>query len=182
MNFQNLQISGKGTTRKSTIGSTRESNFGVRYANYTKVTKTGPVQVSQFVFSKSGMEKTKLNLKENAAMIVNDPSTGFVGIAVTANNSKAELFKATKRSAEGEKAKSVSAPNLVKHLVDAGKLSSDFQGSQFFDLEDRGEVEGIGHVWEIVPSSEIAPRPYEAEEEVEEVNATETSEPTNNVY
>lgn len=162
MNFANLQVSGKGTTRKSTSGATRESSFDVRYSHYTKQTKAGEVVVSQFSFSQSAMTKTGLENKQLAANIVNDAATGFVGIAVTANG---ELFKATKRSAEGKKAKSVCAPNLVKFLSDAGKVSTEFQGGQYFDLVDRGEVEGIGHVFEILPSETNAPKPYVAGEE-----------------
>jgi hypothetical protein len=172
MNFANLQVSGKGTTRKSTLGATRESSFDIRYSHYTKKTKAGDVVVSQFNFSQSAMTKTDLESKQLAANIVNDAVTGFVGIAVTANG---ELFKATKRSAEGKKAKSVCAPNLVKFLSDAGKLFTEFEGGQYFDLVDRGEVEGIGHVFEILPSETNAFKPYVAGDEDSEGEAESTN-------
>lgn len=135
---------GKGTIRKSNAGGTRESNFDIRFANYTKTTKLNTQEkVSQFSFTAGAMAKTGLNLPTKAAAPY-EFEDGSIGIAVVpADHEAANFFKPAKASAQNGKSKVATIPALVEGLNKMGILDTDFQGSQYFDLEKVSDEDGI---------------------------------------
>jgi hypothetical protein len=158
MEFSNIQILSKGTTRKSTAGTTRESEFAFRYSNYTKKTKAGlEEKVSQFVFTRGGIDTLGVAGPSTSAAAFHDKVNGVVGIAILGAD-KGNFLAPSKRSVEGKKSNTVTVPNLVAALAHEGMLSVEFEGAQYFDVKLLGSDEN-GTYFQVV-NSEIDPKPY----------------------
>ena len=171
MDFSNVKMLDKGTVRKSREGATRESNFDFRFANYTKQTKAGDVVISQFAFTEGAMKKYSLeDVTKGAAPFVQD---GIVGIAVVdADNA---VFLGAPRKGE-LKARNVSVPSLVAAMAESGLVDTTFQGSQYFNLKEVGQHEGVVY-FEIV-KADIPSKPYNPREAKEDVEVTNPSQTT----
>lgn len=174
MNFSNIKLAtDKGTTRKSTAGTSRESNFSFRFAHYTKQTKSGEQEISQFAFTEGAMNKFGLNSAEKGAVPFIDEETGTVGIAVVPVENA--VFLGTAKRGE-DKARNVSVPVLVKYMEQVGLVDTQFNGSQYFDLEVAGEQDGVTYLK--ISASSIQPKVYnqrEVKEEADSSDATHSS-------
>ncbi len=167
MDFGKINLLSKGTTRKSTAGVTRESEFAFRYSNYTKTNKAGlQEKVSQFVFTRGGIDTLGVAGPSTSAAAFHDEENGVVGIAIIAAD-KGNFLAPSKRSLEGKKSNTVTVPNLVKALVAENMLLEDFEGAQYFDVKLLGNDEN-GTYFQVV-ASEIPAKPYVAGDE----NATD---------
>lgn len=169
MNFNEIKLLGKGTVRKSSAGSTRESNFHFRYAHYTKQTKTGDQLVSLFAFTAGAMEKLGFGASDKGAVPFFDEATATAGIALVPAASSVFLSPAKRGD---KKATNVTVPSLVDAIAASGLLDKEFSGSQYYNLEQVGENEGV--VYFKVVAAEVPAKAYNPREEAEaeaEVNA-----------
>lgn len=142
--MSNLKFLPKGIVRKSTKGGTRESNFDIRWANYTKQTeKYGAEKVNAFSFTAQAIKETGLGSSEFSACIARDANNTLVLAVMSSDNENATFFKSAKASAKAGKSKVVTLPTLVDELAKDGILDNTFQGSQYFDLVKIGEEDGI---------------------------------------
>jgi hypothetical protein len=167
MNFSNINILSKGTTRKSTAGQTRESAFAFRYSHYTKVSKAGVSEIiNQFVFTSTGIDTLGVAGPSTSAAAFHDAENGIVGIAIL-GATKGNFLAPSKRSPNGKKSKTVTVPSLVKALAAEGLLDENFEGAQYYNVTPIGSDEN-GSYFQIV-ASEVPAKAYVAgEEEVEE--------------
>lgn len=163
MNFQNIQLLDKGTTRKATGPINRDAGFDLRYTTYTKQTKNGAEKVNHFVFTKVGLTKTGLSAAEVSGAGFHDAENSVVGIAVVAAD-KGNFMLPSKRSANGKKSAVVTVPSIVNALAAEGILNKEFEGSQHYELVLLGEDEA-GKYFQIVKSATIADKAYEAGDE-----------------
>lgn len=165
MNFQNITLLGKGTTRKATGPINRDAGFDLRFTNYTRTGKNGAETVNQFVFTKVGLAKTGLSAAEVAAAPFYDGDNSVVGIAVVPAEQGVFLCPA-KRSKNGKKSAVVTVPSLAAALAAEGMLNTEFEGSQHFELALIGESDGVKY-FQITKSTTIADRAYEPGDEKE---------------
>jgi hypothetical protein len=176
MNFQNIQLLGKGTVRKATGPINRDAGFDLRYTHYTKNGKNGQELVSHFVFTKVGLEKTGLLSNEVSAAAFHE--TGVVGIAVVGAEVGNFMLPA-KRSKNGKKSSTVTVNSLIKALAAEGILNTEFEGSQHYELTLLGEDEN-GKYFQVTKSATIADKAYVADEdEVAETSQDEASDYSN---
>lgn len=159
MDFGNIQILGKGTTRTAPAV---ESNYDVKFSSYVRQTKNGPETVKYFLFTRPFMKKTGLDLAEKAAAPFFDSTNGIAGIVVLPAE-KGEFLAPAKRSKEGLKSNRVSVPNLATALANAGELDLDFAGHQHYDLELLGE-QGDMTFYKFVKSTKVENKVYVAGE------------------
>lgn len=169
MNFGNIQILSKGTTRNA---PTVEVNYDVKFSSYVKNTKNGEETVKHFLFTRQIMKKTGLDLADKAAAPFFDATNGIAGIVVLPAE-KGEFLAPAKRSKDGLKSNRVSVPNLVTALASAGELDLEFAGHQHYDLVELGQ-EGEMTFYRLAKSSKVENKAYVAGE-VEETTQDETA-------
>jgi hypothetical protein len=168
MDFSNIQLLDKGTTRKASGPINRDAGFDVRYTTYTKNTKNGAEKISQFVFTKVGLSKTKLGELELSGAGFHDKVNGIVGIAVVPAG-KGNFMNVPKRSKNGKKSASVTVPSLVASLTAEGLINPEFEGSQHFELVELG-ADANATYFQLVKSATIADKAYEPGDETSAVD------------
>lgn len=176
MNFSNITLLGKGVTRRTTAGQTRESEFSFRYSRYTKTNKAGlEEKVNQFVFTRGGIDTLGVAGPSTSAAPFHDTDNGIVGIAIVAAD-KGNFLAPSKRSQAGKKSNTVTVPSLFNALVAEGMINPDFEGSHYFDVKLLGSDDN-GSYFQVVPST-IEPKAYVAGE-AEEVEDADLAPSTN---
>jgi len=163
MDFNNLVILTKGSSRTTTGGSKKasvaKSNFDVRFSNYTKTTKSGDVKVQHFAFTSRGLEKLGVLAADKAAAPFFDKDNLIAGIVVVdAESPAAALFVLSKRTPTGKKSHTVSSVNLVNAMIKANLLNIDFKGTTYFDLGT--VIENGGNSYFPIEASSNQPKPY----------------------
>lgn len=169
MNFENIEFLGKGTSRNSQAGGTKDVNYHFALVTYTKQTKEGPVEVDNFSFSGTAMRAFGLESPEIGCNVVTVEGNKLIAIVP---NDKAVFLGAAKRGAN--KSKAVSVPTLKEALIEKG-IAGVFEGRQYFNMVKVGEHNGIIFL-DVVPA-DVAPKAYVPENEANENEANATEVP-----